>query len=215
MKKLLSYIYPVTKKTASSHNGMLEISWINGKKILDSENANYSYGSLQRVLEKGIKLTSLTNVNTVLLLGLGGGSVIKSLREKFNYKKHIHAIEIDNDVITIAKNEFNIDNSELLTIENTDAFTFIEKNTTQYDLVIVDLFIDTEVPPKFYSKTFYKNLSKALNNNAFLLFNLGIDIDKNIQIDEVFSFFNDSLKFRDTQIVKINKTNSLLVANKK
>lgn len=45
MKKILSYIAPIrVRKYASPINGALEVSFINGKKRLDTPNTNYSYG---------------------------------------------------------------------------------------------------------------------------------------------------------------------------
>lgn len=60
MKRFLSYIWPITKRIESAVNGTLEITWINGKKILDTKNANYSYGSLQRILKFGLSKIEVT-----------------------------------------------------------------------------------------------------------------------------------------------------------
>ena len=89
MKKILSYIWPVTRKFPSEFNGTLEISYVNGKKVLDTKNANYSYGSLQKILEIGLTKVNLKSVENLLLLGLGGGSIIQSLRETFEYQKFL------------------------------------------------------------------------------------------------------------------------------
>jgi len=40
MKKLFSYIWPTTRRFSSTINGTLEITYVNGKKVLDTENAN-------------------------------------------------------------------------------------------------------------------------------------------------------------------------------
>lgn len=87
IKKMLSYIYPISKKIPSPISGTLEVTWYNGKKVLNAKNANYSYGSLQRILKFGLKKVDLSNVTDVLLLGMGGGSVIKTLRDEFKYNK--------------------------------------------------------------------------------------------------------------------------------
>ena len=86
MKKFLSYLWPDTKRFSSEINGILEVTYINGQKVLDTENANYSYGSLQKILEFGLTKVDLKLVENILLLGMGGGSIIKSLRENIEYK---------------------------------------------------------------------------------------------------------------------------------
>src|SRR5690606_25169349 len=118
IKRLLSFIWPQTTTVNSDYSGVLELTTVNGKKMLDSKNANYSFGSLQRILERGLREIELKDVSSVVLLGLGGGSLIKSLRERFNYSGEIYAIDIDSVVIDIAKNEFNIQESEHLHIFN-------------------------------------------------------------------------------------------------
>ncbi|MCB0455711.1 MAG: spermine synthase, partial [Aequorivita sp.] len=91
MKKFFSYIWPTTRRFPSKINGTLEITYMNGKKVLDTENANYSYGSLQKILEIGLTKVELNAVENILLLGMGGGSVIHSLRNTFEYTKNIVA----------------------------------------------------------------------------------------------------------------------------
>jgi spermidine synthase len=117
MKKLLSYLYPITKMVETHHNGMVEITYDQGKKVLDSTNANYSYGSLQRILKHGLQQIDLNNTRHILLLGLGGGSVIKTLRNEFQYEHKITAVEIDEIIIQIAFKEFNIKPSENFRID--------------------------------------------------------------------------------------------------
>ena len=56
IKRVLSFLLPIKihqKKSVYSKN--LEVTWNNGYLVLDSENTNYSFGSLQRVLKKGLK----------------------------------------------------------------------------------------------------------------------------------------------------------------
>jgi hypothetical protein len=56
----------------------IEITWTNGELVLDSENTNYSYGSLQRILRLGLKsigFDKIIKMNHVLILGVA--SVVK------------------------------------------------------------------------------------------------------------------------------------------
>ncbi len=105
MIRLLSYIYPITKKVESKYSGTLEITWHNGKKHLNTINANYSYGSLQKILKFGLQNIDVSNCKKILILGLGAGSVIDTLIKDFKYKNHITALDIDPVIIEIAKAE--------------------------------------------------------------------------------------------------------------
>ena len=57
MKRIFSYIFPFRLNNYTSKiNGLLEINLINGRKTLDTHRSNYSYGSLQKILHKGVIL---------------------------------------------------------------------------------------------------------------------------------------------------------------
>ncbi|MEP7265154.1 MAG: rRNA adenine N-6-methyltransferase family protein [Bacteroidota bacterium] len=174
LKKILSYIYPVSKKILTDHNATLEITWYNGRKMLDSANTNYSYGSLQKILKFGLQQIDLSEVNHILLLGMGGGSVIQTLRNYFHYDKKITAVEIDSAVIKIAKNEFNITENDQLKIVHADAIDFIDHCKKKFQLIIVDLFIDADVPVAFHSQEPWMKLKELIDINGYILFNASL-----------------------------------------
>lgn len=213
MKKILSYIWPTTLHFASDINGTLEVTYFNGKKVLDTENANYSYGSLQKILEIGLTKVNLKSVENLLLLGLGGGSIIKSLRETFEYSKNIVTVEIDPEIIKLAKDEFGIYASEKLQIIESDAFQYVKTSKEKFQLIIIDLFIDTEVPPIFYGKEFCKNTAKLIPNSGAIIFNAGINLDKTSKtIETIIANFGSGFQFQVFQ--KVNGTNTLLIGEK-
>ena len=212
MKKLLSYLWPQTSKISSEHSGTLEVTWYNGKKLLDTQNANYSYGLLQKVLEFGLSKVSLAHANSVLVLGLGGGSVVHSLRNKLNYDKQIDAVEWDEKIITIAKNEFEIFNSDKLKIYHEDALEFVKNCISTYDLIVVDLFIDTEVPEQFLTRDFCEKLLQL--STSSILFNLGIHLSEDHPAHHVTSFFKHHPEAHLTVLDHVQGKNTLLLIKK-
>ena len=192
-QKILSYVWPFTKHYHSSINGALEVSWINGKKHLNSRNANYSYGKLQQVLEFGLDEIGLSNQQNILVLGMGGGSVISSLRQKFHYSGKITAVEIDPAIIEIATAEYNIKESNRLTIIEADAERFVANCTEAFDLIIVDLFVDDLVLNFCFEPAFWRNIDKILQVNGNVLFNAGMNSKQaagleliQIELDKLF-----------------------------
>lgn len=198
----------------SDHSGMVEITWYNGRKMLNSKSANYSYGNLQKVLNQGLATAELGDIKTVLILGMGGGSIIQSLRNKYQYNGHIHAVEIDARIIELAKTEFGINESENLKIENADAFEFVQNCSSTYDLIIVDLFIDREVPPIFYGKEFFQNLTGLVNKQGFVVFNLGINLSEDHPATEMINRFQNEAGFSCTVLKKVQQLNTLLIAKR-
>lgn len=169
--RLLSYYFPITKKVRSEYSGLLELKYLDGKMLMDSAYSSYSYGTLQRVLEFALRHIELSSVNTVLLLGLGGGSVIKSLRKKFRYKGEIEAVEVDPLMINIANKEYGVVKDLRTRIECCEASRYVSKETKTFDLIIVDLFIDNRVSKEILSADFWSTLKDRVAPNGYIVFN--------------------------------------------
>lgn len=175
IKRLLSFIFPIKiyqKKSVYSKN--LEVSWNNGYLVLDSENTNYSFGSLQRVLKNGLKYIGyerIQNFNSILVLGVAGGSVIETLKKEVKFEGKITGVEIDEIVIELASKYFGLRNYKNISIVNDDAFEFVLKTKEKYDLIIIDIFQDTIMPNFLFEDFFINRINFLLNVNSFILFN--------------------------------------------
>lgn len=169
--RFFSFLFPLTRKIDSRYSGKLELTMINGKKVLDTKNTNYSYGSLQRVMRYSLNQIDFQHVQSILLLGLGGGSVVKTLREEKEFKGKITGVEIDPVIIQIAEDEFGILSDTVTEIIQANAWDFVMGCKEKYDLIIVDLFIDNIVPSKFLSNDFWKLLLELLHSEGDIVFN--------------------------------------------
>jgi spermidine synthase len=174
-RRLLSFFIPITihqKKSAISKN--LEVTWNNGQLVLDSANTNYSYGSLQRILRKGLSYIGFERIrsfNNILVLGVAGGSVIKTLVDDVKFRGRITGVEIDADVAEIARNYFGLDDIPNFSLVIDDAFEFVLKTREKYDLIIIDIFQDTAMPNFLFEDFFINRINFLLNVNGFILFN--------------------------------------------
>lgn len=200
-QKLISYLVPINiykKKSELSHS--LEVTWNNGALVLDSKNTNYSYGSLQRILRKGLKYIGYERIkkfDSVLILGVAGGSVIKTLVEEINYKGKITGIEIDRNIISIANKYFELDKIPNLEIIIEDAFEFVLRTKETYDLIIIDIFQDTTMPNFLFQDFFINHINKLLKVNGFILFNTMVLSEKdNERNTEYKSKFNENYSLR-------------------
>ncbi|ELM3644229.1 spermidine synthase, partial [Flavobacterium psychrophilum] len=139
-KRLLSYLIPIKiEEVKSSINKNLEITWNNGQLVLDSKNTNFSYGSLQKVLHFGLKEVGFERIKSfknILVLGVAGGSVIKTLIDEIQYEGEITGIEIDPKTIIFANKYFGLDKIKNLQITITDAKKFITGTKETYHLII-------------------------------------------------------------------------------
>ena len=175
LAKFFSYFIPinVVKKNSSISN-TLEVTWNNGELVLDSKNTNYSYGSLQRILRKGLKYIGFERIKkfeNILVLGVAGGSVIKTLADEIKFKGTITGVEIDKEVVAIANTYFKLNEIKNLDLIIDDAFEFVLKTKTKYDLIIIDIFQDTTMPNFLFEDFFINRINFLLNVNGFILFN--------------------------------------------
>ena len=182
IKRLLSFLLPVKihqKKSVYSKN--LEVTWNNGYLVLDSENTNYSYGSLQRVLKKGLKYIGydrIRNFQSILVLGVAGGSVIETLKKEIKFEGQITGVEIDPVVVELATKYFGLGKYNNVSIVIDDAFEFVLKSKEKHDLIIIDIFQDTTMPNFLFEDFFINRINFLLKVNGFILFNTMI-LNKN------------------------------------
>ena len=175
IQKLLSYFIPINiHKKNSTLSKSLEVSWNNGELVLDSKSTNYSYGSLQRILRKGLKYIGFERIRgfkSALVLGVAGGSVIKTLVDEIKFHGKITGVEIDQDIIDIANSYFHLNKIPNLEIVIDDAFEYVLKTKSTYDLIIIDIFQDTTMPNFLFQDFFIQRVNSLLNLNGFILFN--------------------------------------------
>jgi spermidine synthase len=174
VKQFLSYLYPVLIESRSGElSDCLEVRKRKGKYVLDSHTVNYSYGGLHQLFDSLFHITHIKeqSFNSVLLLGMGAGSVVSLLTERYEKICEVTAIENDAIVIELAKKYFAIQRFDTLRIIKEDALKFVGETKNKYDLIIVDLFIDNEVPEMFTTQSFINNLRKIATNNCSVIFN--------------------------------------------
>lgn len=214
-KKLFSYIIPLNIfKQKSTISQTLEVTWADGELVLDSKNTNYSYGSLQRILRKGLKFIGFERIQTmdkILVLGVAGGSVIKTLVDEIHFEGKITGVEIDKAIIEIANEYFHLDQIQNLEIVIDDAFEFVLKTKDKYDLIIIDIFQDVRMPNFLFEKFFIDRICYLLNPKGFILFNTMVLNDKQKQLN--LDFFNafDTSKYTLTKLRKIEELNELII----
>jgi len=215
--KIFSYFIPVNVyKKNSSVSKTLEVTWNNGQLVLDSKHTNYSYGSLQRILRKGLKYIGferIRNFESVLVLGVAGGSVIKTLVDEIKFNGKITGVEIDESIIQIANEYFKLDSIPNLELVIDDAFEFVLKTKLTYDLIIIDIFQDTKMPNFLFEDFFINRINSLLNLNGFILFNTMVINDQQAQRNLNYkSKFNGDYSLR--MYPKVEEHNELFTIKK-
>jgi spermidine synthase len=215
--KLASFIYPIKYKTLQSdYSGVVELTYYNGKLVLDTANTNYSYGNLQRILDRSINKIydkNFTKIENILILGVAGGSVIQTLCRKYKYTNTIDAVDIDPVILTIANDFFGINQYKNCNLIIDDAQNYVTQCPKKYGLIIIDLFIDDQIPEFVYHKSFINDVKLLLEINGCIIFNTTSLANKKNKINElVLANFN---KNYEVQILdKIDVFNILYIIKK-
>jgi hypothetical protein len=173
IKNLISFIYPLTIEIRSgSVTPYLEVIRSGGKYVLNSQNANYSFGGIHLIFDDLFRHIEIGkySIKNVLLLGMGAGNAISLLRQ-YGINCAVTAIEKDEVVIELAKKYFNIETYSSLKIVNKDAFAYAAQTSEKYDLIISDLFIDGNVPEIFASIDYLQNLKRISNEQSCIIYN--------------------------------------------
>lgn len=217
-KKLLSYLYPITLFKANSDiSKTIEVTLSGGELVLDSKNANYSYGSLQRVLRLGLKRIGFSNIlkmDNILVLGVAGGSVIKTLTQEIEYKGKITGVEIDQYIIDIANRYFKLDQIKNLNLVIDDAFEFVLKTREKYDLIIIDIFQDTKMPNFLYEEFFKDRILFLLKEKGFILFNTMIlDKESEAKNKEYVTYYKSKVKSVEV-VSNIENFNEIIITQR-
>jgi spermidine synthase len=214
-KKILSYLYPITIYNKQSNiSRTLEVTLYNGKTLLNTKNTNYSYGSLQTVLKKGlltIGKSEISKMNSILVLGVAGGSVIKTLTTDFEFTKSITGVELDAEIIEIANSYFDLNKISNFKCNIDDAEHFVATNKDSYDLIIIDIFKDTDMPDFLFQESFVTNIKQRLHKKGYIIFNMMIlDATKKDKIEKYLQHFEEE-NYSKMVLKKVERYNDLII----
>jgi len=215
---MVSYLYPViVEKRKGTVTPYLEVVKSNGKYVLNSDNANYSYGGLHALFNSFFKRIAIKkyDIKSVLVLGMGAGTVVSLLKQKYKIDCSITAVEKDDVVIELAKKYFQIEKFKALRIVNDDAFEYVKTTHKKFDLIISDLFIDGNVPEQFASSEYITNLKRISNTNSCLIYNKMTEDPKHKKEVKAFEkLFSDVFTGAEThKLIANDSENSLLYYN--
>lgn len=163
--------FPI-EKLKTDYN-YLEVNKRRGRLVLDSRSVNYSFGALHKVFQEAFKRTApqVSSYQKALILGFGAGSIAHILQKELGFQGKITGVEIDAQVVELARKYFRLNDIRNLNLHTTDAFNFVSVHQQSYNLIVVDVFIDHYIPKKFDQIEFLNRLNCLLKKRGILLYN--------------------------------------------
>jgi spermidine synthase len=143
------------------------------------------HGPRQSVVKKGdhdylglpyarsamIGLAFTEQLDRILVLGVGAGNIPMFLR-KYYSNAQIDVIDIDPQIIALAKEYFNLLEDRRLHAYAQDGREFIENVQKPYDLIFLDAYTAAGIPKHLASKEFLVTLKRALKPSGVVVANM-------------------------------------------
>lgn len=173
-KKWLSYLRPITLETTSSDlNTFLEVQVSNGRLMLCTENAVYSYSDLYDNFRDAFTALHIKTraIEEVLVLGLGLGSIPEMLEKNFDRSYYYTCIEADEEVIVLADKYVLRDLKSPMDVVYADAADWVWATDERFDMICVDIFVDDSTPSEFRELEFLARCNDLLSESGILIYN--------------------------------------------
>lgn len=113
------------------------------------------------------------NPQSILVIGIGGGTLPTALRELFP-DAYIDAVEIDAAVVNIAKQYFNFRDDEQMRVHLQDARVFTKRalhRPRRYDLVLLDAFNGDYIPEHLMTQEYLEETRQLMTADGVLAAN--------------------------------------------
>ncbi len=164
------------KETLFSH---LDVSEFGDNRSLYLDGIKHSSMNLHDPLDLVIDYTEyfhlakMFNPKSVDILFVGGGgfSGPKNFLALYPDTK-IDVIEIDADVIDVAKKYFDLKEDPRLQIFNDDARKHLSTFDKKYDVIVLDAYASTYVPYHLMTHEFFQTLEKRLESDGVVISNI-------------------------------------------
>ncbi len=211
IKKLISYIFTINLKSAVGQvHEKLKLNLQDGRYQLETKQAIQSFDDLYTPLLLGfdkIQLQEKSNTTHVLILGLGLGSAIKILENKFkNIIFDFTAVELEAILIQWFKDLYPSDNVNCI---HANALEFVQNTTLQFDLIVSDLFVENKVPIEFLQENYLLQLKRLCRPNAQLVINTQLNTEINQSDFEILLNRN----FTTVEIIKMSQNMIYILKN--
>ena len=153
----------------------------NGLRILRFER----YGARQSVVKPGdpeylelpyaqvamVGLALCEEPRRFLVVGLGGGTLPMFLRKHYPHAA-IDAVDIDPQIVQVAKQFFSFREDDLLRAHVGDGRQFIEKAREQYDAIFLDAYGAEAVPAHLTTQEFLQAVRRAVKPGGVVVGNI-------------------------------------------
>lgn len=151
------------------------------------------------------------SVKKILLIGFGTGKIVKDYEYLFENLKSITAVDIEENILEIARDYFDFKESDKFNFILQDGITFLRNSKTKYDLIVVDVANNDGIESRFFGEEYLDLVKNSLKQGGIFVSNLcaSPDLD-NIQ-NKFFKRIKELYckKFKNLNIFKGNYSDEI------
>jgi spermidine synthase len=188
-KTIFTKVTPYATIAVKQGKGGLLTLWFGGSKYPDSavkpgdpDHIEYEYAKAMAAA-----LALVDEPKRVLVVGLGGGTIPSFLRKHYPGMV-IDAVDIDPDVVDVAKQFFGFREDATMHAYVDDGRQFIEKCKAPYDIIFLDAYGSEDIPYHMATKEFLEAVRRAIAPNGVVAGNIFWAADNRLHDDMVRTY---------------------------
>jgi spermidine synthase len=131
----------------------------------DNDDLLFEYNQRLRELVRGLR------PHRVLLIGGGAFTLPKALLEEFP-DMELDIVELDKELPLIAQRYFDFVATKNTRIFNQDGLKYLDNTKTLYDVILLDVFVHSSIPPSFQTVEAAQHLYSSLRPNGVVAMNI-------------------------------------------
>lgn len=118
-----------------------------------------------------LALAAKPDARSVLIVGLGGGSLVKRMWRDYP-EMRIDVAEIDPAVVDVAYEYFDLPHDERITVVAEDGRRFLSASDARYDIIVMDAYYADALPSHLTTEEFFREADAHLKPGGVVAYNI-------------------------------------------
>ena len=158
-------------------------------------------------------LPLLYQKSNILMIGLGGGTIVYQIKRLYGKKVQMDVVEIDEKMIELAE-DFIPEDIKKVNLFLEDGIKFLNKNKKKYELVFLDAYDGDKIPDEFLDEKTVESINNALTEEGVLAINYAMSFKAIVFLQ---NYINKLKKYFKVYLVNnpLGSGNTIILCSKK
>lgn len=158
-------------------------------------------------------LPLLYQKSNILMIGLGGGTIVYQIKRLYGKKVQMDVVEIDEKMIELAE-DFIPEDIKKVNLFLEDGIKFLNRNKKKYELVFLDAYDGDKIPDEFLDEKTVESINNALTEEGVLAINYAMSFKAIVFLQ---NYINKLKKYFKVYLVNnpLGSGNTIIICSKK